>query len=143
MKKNAKVTANPKAEAKKSVKNVANATSVKSEPKSAKTKVSKTVKEKAKEVVTFQGVEQVFAITPAIRKALGLKLERYIKLDGSKSSLYVLTGKDAKATKALHDMLTSGRLSEITHYWGYIHGYKVSEKNVNEFCKLTGIKKTA
>ena len=141
MKKNAKVTANPKAETK-SVKKVAKkAASVEPKKKVAiKTKVSEDTKKAVEKIVTFQGVEQIFHIDTKVIKSLGLKLERYVKLDGTISSLYVLTGKDAKATKALHDYFNSGKLSKICHYWGYVHGYKVSEKNLKEFCKITGIK---
>ena len=145
MKKNAKVTA-PKAEAKKSVKNVAKKAASESTKKNVTIKKKVTIKTKvsaeAKEAVarTFQGVEQFMTIDAKVIKKLGLKLKRYIKLDGTESTLYILTGKDEKSTKHLHDFLTSGKLSKLCTYWGYVHGYKVPEKNLKEFVKLTGIK---
>ena len=108
--------------------------------KKATVKAASVKSESSERIVTFQGVEQIFHVDTKVVKALGLKLERYIKLDGTVSSLYVLKGKESKSTKALHDLLTTGRLSEICKYWGYVHGYKVSEKHVEEFSKLTGIK---
>lgn len=140
MKKTTNVTAIPKAE-KKSVKNVAKKAASESTTKKVVAKKTK-VTEKVKEAVarTFQGVEQFMEIDAKVIKKLGLKLKKYIKLDGTESTLYVLTGKDEKATKHLHDLLTSGKLSKLCKYWGYVHGYKVSEKNLKEFVKLTGIK---
>ena len=140
MKKTTKVTATPKAE-KKSVKNVAKKAASESTTKKVVAKKTK-VTEKVKEAVarTFQGVEQFMTIDARVIKKLGLKLKKYVKLDGTESTLYVLTGKDEKATKHLHDLLTSGKLSKLCKYWGYVHGYKVSEKNLKEFVKLTGIK---
>lgn len=139
MKQTKKVTA-PKAE-KKSVKNVAKKATSESTTKKAVAKKTK-VTEKVKEAVarTFQGVEQFMTIDAKVIKKLGLKLKKYVKLDGTESTLYILTGKDEKATKHLHDLLTSGKLSKLCKYWGYVHGYKVSEKNLKEFVKLTGIK---
>lgn len=144
MKQTKKVTATPKAE-KKSVKNAAKAAS-ESTKKNVTIKKKVTIKTKvsaeAKEAVarTFQGVEQFMEIDAKVIKSLGLKLKRYVKLDGTESTLYILTGKDSKSTKHLHDLLTSGKLSKLCKYWGYVHGYKVSEKNLKEFVKLTGIK---
>lgn len=140
MKKTTKVTATPKAE-KKSVKNVAKKAASESTTKKVVAKKTK-VTEKVKEAVarTFQGVEQFMEIDAKVIKKLGLKLKKYIKLDGTESTLYILTGKDEKATKHLHDLLTSGKLNKLCKYWGYVHGYKVSEKNLKEFVKLTGIK---
>lgn len=144
MKQTKKVTATPKAE-KKSVKNAAKAAS-ESTKKNVTIKKKVTIKTKvsaeAKEAVarTFQGVEQFMEIDAKVIKSLGLKLKRYVKLDGTESTLYILTGKDEKATKHLHDLLTSGKLSKLCKYWGYVHGYKVPEKNLKEFVKLTGIK---
>lgn len=139
MKKTTKVTA-PKAE-KKGVKNVAKKAASESTTKKVVAKKTK-VTEKVKEAVarTFQGVEQFMTIDAKVIKKLGLKLKKYVKLDGTESTLYILTGKDEKATKHLHDLLTSGKLSKLCKYWGYVHGYKVSEKNLKEFVKLTGIK---
>lgn len=145
MKKTTKVTATPKAE-KKSVKNVAKKAASESTKKNVTIKKKVTIKTKvsaeAKEAVarTFQGVEQFMTIDAKVIKKLGLKLKKYVKLDGTESTLYILTGKDEKATKHLHDLLTSGKLSKLCKYWGYVHGYKVSEKNLKEFVKLTGIK---
>lgn len=138
MKQTKKVTA-PKAE-KKSVKNVAKKAASESTKKKVtiKTKVSAETKEAVAR--TFQGVEQFMTIDAKVIKKLGLKLKKYVKLDGTESTLYILTGKDEKATKHLHDLLTSGKLSKLCKYWGYVHGYKVSEKNLKEFVKLTGIK---
>lgn len=144
MKQTKKVTATPKAE-KKSVKNAAKAAS-ESTKKNVTIKKKVTIKTKvsaeAKEAVarTFQGVEQFMEIDAKVIKKLGLKLKKYVKLDGTESTLYILTGKDEKATKHLHDLLTSGKLSKLCKYWGYVHGYKVPEKNLKEFVKLTGIK---
>lgn len=144
MKQTKKVTATPKVE-KKSVKNVAKAAS-ESTKKNVTIKKKVTIKTKvsaeAKEAVarTFQGVEQFMTIDAKVIKKLGLKLKKYVKLDGTESTLYILTGKDEKATKHLHDLLTSGKLSKLCKYWGYVHGYKVPEKNLKEFVKLTGIK---
>lgn len=140
MKKTTKVTATPKAE-KKSVKNVAKKAASESTTKKVVAKKTK-VTEKVKEAVarTFQGVEQFMTIDAKVIKKLGLKLKKYVKLDGTESTLYILTGKDEKATKHLHDLLTSGKLSKLCKYWGYVHGYKVPEKNLKEFVKLTGIK---
>ena len=144
MKKTTKVTA-PKAE-KKSVKNVAKKAASESTKKNVTIKKKVTIKTKvsaeAKEAVarTFQGVEQFMEIDAKVIKKLGLRLKRYIKLDGTESTLYILTGKDSKSTKHLHDLLTSGKLSKLCKYWGYVHGYKVPEKNLKEFVKLTGIK---
>lgn len=140
MKQTKKVTATPKAE-KKSVKNVAKKAASESTTKKVVAKKTK-VTEKVKEAVarTFQGVEQFMTIDAKVIKKLGLKLKKYVKLDGTESTLYILTGKDEKATKHLHDLLTSGKLSKLCKYWGYVHGYKVSEKNLKEFVKLTGIK---
>ena len=84
--------------------------------------------------------KQFMEIDAKVIKKLGLKLKKYVKLDGTESTLYILTGKDEKATKHLHDLLTSGKLSKLCKYWGYVHGYKVPEKNLKEFVKLTGIK---
>lgn len=139
MKKTTKVTATPKAE-KKSVKNVAKKAASESTKKKVtiKTKVSAEAKEAVAR--TFQGVEQFMTIDAKVIKKLGLKLKKYVKLDGTESTLYILTGKDEKSTKHLHDLLTSGKLSKLCKYWGYVHGYKVSEKNLKEFVKLTGIK---
>ena len=140
MKQTKKVTATPKAE-KKSVKNVAKKAASELTTKKVVAKKTK-VTEKVKEAVarTFQGVEQFMTIDAKIIKKLGLKLKKYVKLDGTESTLYILTGKDEKATKHLHDLLTSGKLSKLCKYWGYVHGYKVPEKNLKEFVKLTGIK---
>ena len=140
MKKTTKVTATPKAE-KKSVKNAVKKAASESTTKKVVAKKTK-VTEKVKEAVarTFQGVEQFMEIDAKVIKKLGLKLKKYIKLDGTESTLYILTGKDEKATKHLHDLLTSGKLSKLCKYWGYVHGYKVPEKNLKEFVKLTGIK---
>ena len=140
MKKATKVTATPKAE-KKSVKNVVKKAASETTTKKVVAKKTK-VTEKVKEAVarTFQGVEQFMEIDAKVIKKLGLKLKKYVKLDGTESTLYILTGKDGRATKHLHDLLTSGKLSKLCKYWGYVHGYKVSEKNLKEFVKLTGIK---
>ena len=140
MKKNVKVTATPKAEvkgAKKSVK--AESTTAKTKV-TIKTKVSKATKEAVAKVREFQGVEQFLSIDAKVIKTLGLKLTRYIKKDGTESNLYILTGKEKTSTKAIHDFLTSKKMSKLCSYWGFINGYKIPQSHLEEFCKATGLK---
>lgn len=133
MKKTTKVTATPKAEAKSVSKKSAKA-------KSTTTKVSKAAKEAVAKVREFQGVGQFMNIDAKVIKSLGLKLTRYIKKDGEKSNLYILTGKEKTSTKAIHDFLTSKKMSKLCSYWGFISGYKIPQSHLGEFCKLTGLK---
>lgn len=135
MRKNEKVTATPKAE----VKNVSKK-SAKTKSTTAKTKVSKATKEAVAKVREFQGVEQFLSIDAKVIKTLGLKLTRYIKKDGEKSNLYILTGKEKTSTKAIHDFLTSKKMSKLCSYWGFVNGYKIPQSHLEEFCKLTGLK---
>lgn len=137
MRKNEKVTATPKAEAKNVSKKSAKAESTKREI-TQKSKVNAKVKEAAKR--EFQGVEQYMVIDAKVIKTLGLKLTRYIKKDGTESNLYILTGKEKTSTKAIHDFLTSKKMSKLCSYWGFVNGYKIPQSHLEEFCKLTGLK---
>lgn len=108
-----------------------------------KTKVSDKAKEAVKKVSEarmFQGVEQFLSIDAKVIKTLGLKLTRYIKKDGTESNLYILTGKEKTSTKALHDFLTSKKMSKLCSYWGFVSGYKIPQSHLEEFCKATGLK---
>lgn len=117
----------------------------KPEPK-AKTEKKTTKKEKKSDRPddefgkTFQGVEQIMSLTAKVRKDLGLTLKKYVKADGTESKVYIFSGKDAKTTKVLHDLLTTEAYSKIAHYKGWANGYVIAEKNVKEFSKLTGVK---
>lgn len=131
----------PKEPAKKSEK--------KSEPKAKtekKTEGKKTKKEKKSDRPedefgkVFQGVNQIMSVTAKVRKELGLTLKKYVKADGTESKVYIFSGKDAKTTKVLHDLLATEAYSKIAHYKGWANGYVVADKNVDEFSKKMGVK---